>query len=143
MKKLFLSLVAVAITVTAFSQKIDIHLTGTNVTVSDLSNGDTIQNFYIPVNTLYQIDLSNNSMRWVCPGHNADRIISFKYTIEDNIVTIKYQANGIYMDFIVPVIFKIDLNNQHITWMKLDSDSNEKTVYTFKKFTLTQKSPRS
>jgi hypothetical protein len=138
MKKLFLSAVAAMLAVTSFSQKIDIHVTGADVTVYTISNGNVIQDYPKPLNTTYSIDLSNNSMRWVCPAYNADESISIRSSVIDSVVIITYQANGLYQNIVVPVTFEINLKTNKIIWTKLDSEVDEKTVYEFSRFTLKQ-----
>jgi len=136
MKKLFLSAVAAILSVTAFSQQVNIHVTGANVKTHDRS-GKILENYNRSLNTKYMIDLSNNTMRWVCPSHASDEVLSIQSRVKDSIITITYQAEGVYdQNFSVPVTFKINLKSNTITWSRRDTDTT--TVYTFNQFTLNQ-----
>jgi len=117
MKKLFLSAVAAMLAVTAFSQKIQVHVTKIN---TSLIQWDTLRysDVYEDVNTTYTFDLDKQTMSADFPFGDdiTDKPIQIEVKNKEYYISFKDKTLDLFRDLDVQIIIDSSQEKPTITW---------------------------
>jgi hypothetical protein len=132
MKKLFLSAVAAMLAVTAFSQKIQVHVTKIN---TSLIQWDTLRysDVYEDVNTTYTFDLDKQTMSADFPFGDdiTDKPIQIEVKDKEYYISFKDKTLDLFRDLDVQIIIDSSQEKPTITWNQqymLDEQRNIKSL---------------